>query len=226
MVFSRRGFMYGSGAIAVAAAFGPSFLQAASAAPALTGKDLELLRNRWVDALTGRNIIPDSPSTFTAAIASQDSGVKGRLARVSPTPTRFFDNRDWSVGATDTNKTNNMRMNYVDLQVLATAWATPGSVYEGSGEVLDVLKQGLEHMYTTIYNPDTKWWGNWWAWNIGASRPLADMMAILHAWTSPRSTTTAQRLTTSSPTGIRGCSCRGKGSWSRMAPTGSTSAAP
>lgn len=181
VVLSRRGFVYGSGAAAVMAAFGPSFLQAASAAPSLTGKDLELLRTRWVESLTGAQSIRNSPSTFTAAIAAMDSGVNGRLERVSPTATRFFDNRDWAIGATDTNKTNNMRMNYVDLQVLATAWATPGSIHEGSVAVLDVLKQGLAHMDTMIYNTTTKWWGNWWSWNIGASRPLADMMAILHA---------------------------------------------
>ncbi len=181
MVLSRRGFVYGSGAAAVMAAFGPSFLQAASAAPALTGPDLEKLRKRWVDALTGRQLIPESPSIFAANIARMDRGVSGLLKKVSPTATRFFENRDWSVGASGTVKSNNMRMNYVDLQPLATAWATPGSAHEGSTTVLDVVKRGLEHMYTTVYNPSTDWWGNWWSWNIGASRPLADIMAILHA---------------------------------------------
>ena len=181
MVFSRRGFMYGSGAIAVAAAFGPSFLQAASAAPALTGEDLELLRERWVDSLTGRQFIPDSPLTFASAIENLDSRVEGRLAKVDPTATRFFKDRDWAVGASDTAKSNNMRLNYVDLQTLAVAWATPGSAHQGSIDVLNVIEQGLEHMYTQIYNPSTTWWGNWWSWDIGATRPLADIMAILHA---------------------------------------------
>ena len=173
--------MYGSGAIAVAAAFGPSFLQAASAAPALTGEDLELLRERWVDSLTGRQFIPDSPLTFASAIENLDSRVEGRLAKVDPTPTRFFKDRDWAVGASDTAKSNNMRLNYVDLQTLAVAWATPGSAHQGSIDVLNVIEQGLEHMYTQIYNPSTTWWGNWWSWDIGATRPLADIMAILHA---------------------------------------------
>ncbi len=181
MVISRRGFVYGSGAIAIAAAFGPSFLQAASAAPTLTGTDLELLRKRWVDSLTGRHLIPNSPATFASAIADLDARVDTLMSKVSPTDTRFFEDRDWSVGVTDTTKTNNMRMNYVDLQVLSIAWATPGSTHESSDPVLDVLKQGLEHMYSKIYNPSTSWWGNWWSWNIGAPQPLGDMMAILHA---------------------------------------------
>lgn len=173
--------MYGSGAVAVAAAFGPSFLQAASAAPTLTGQDLELLRERWVDSLTGRKFIPDSPETFTAAIADLDSRADALLGLVSPTATRFFSNRDWAVGASDTVKSNMMRMNYVDLQVLATAWVTPTSKHFGSASVLGTVKQGLAHMHSSVYNTNTAWWGNWWSWNIGATRPLADMMAILHA---------------------------------------------
>ena len=163
MDLSRRGFVYSTGTLAMIAAFGPGFQQAASAAPTLTGEDLETLRKRWVDSLTGREFIPAAPATFAAAITALDTKASGLLGRVSPTDTRFFDNRDWAAGSSATANSNNMRMNYVDLQSIAIAWVTPGSIHEGSSSVLDVLKQGLAHMQDKVYNTNTTWWGNCWS---------------------------------------------------------------
>ncbi|OFE16190.1 hypothetical protein BA895_20100 [Humibacillus sp. DSM 29435] len=180
ITLSRRTVLRGAGGLAVVAALAPSFAQAAAAAPGLTGADLEVLRARWVDSLTGRNLISGSPSTFADAIATLDQGVTARLAMVSPSDTQFFSDHNWG-GPQGTAQSNAMRLNYVDLQTMAVAWATPGSAHEGSAAVLDTVKAGLEHLHTTIYNENTDWWGNWWSWIIGASRPLADIMAILHA---------------------------------------------
>ena len=177
---SRRTVLRGVGGLAIVGALAPSFAQAAAAAPGLTGADLEVLRARWVDSLTGRNLIPGSPSTFADAIATLDGAVTARLAVVSPTDTQYFSDHNWG-GAQVAAQSNAMRLNYVDLQTMAVAWATPGSAHEGSATVLDTVTAGLEHLHTTIYNENTTWWGNWWSWIIGASRPLADIMAILHA---------------------------------------------
>ncbi len=78
-----------------------------------------------MDDLTSRTIIAGSPADFTSRIATLDRGVDNRLAAISPTPTRYFVNLDWSVGATPTVRSNTMRLGYVDLQRMAVAWATP-----------------------------------------------------------------------------------------------------
>lgn len=173
------------GGFAVASALlmeaGNPLTAAASLRPLAVGApDIEALRTRWVETLTGRSIIAGSPATFAAAIARQDRGTDALLAKVSPTATRYFSDQDWSIGATDIAKSNAMRMNYSGIQTLAVSWATPGSKHEGSAAVLDAALRGLAHMHQRIYNPDTEWWGNWWSWNIGAAQPLANAMAILH----------------------------------------------
>ncbi|WP_166845311.1 polysaccharide lyase 8 family protein [Isoptericola sp. BMS4] len=139
----------------------------------------EALRARWVDALTGRANVAASPATFADAIGRLDRAADGLLAQVSPTPTRFFTSHDWSVGATEIARSNEMRMNYVRLETLAVAWATPGSRHEASAEVLDTITTGLAHLHSTIYHPGTSWWGNWWSWLIGVTKPLANVMAIV-----------------------------------------------
>ncbi|WP_309128202.1 polysaccharide lyase 8 family protein [Microbacterium sp.] len=142
--------------------------------------EIEALRARWVETLTGRTIISGSPTTFASAIARQDRATDALLSKVSPTATRFFSDQDWAIGATEIAKSNSMRMNYVGIQALAVSWATPGSKHQGSSAVRDAALRGLAHMHERVYNTATSWWGNWWSWNIGAAQPLANTMAILH----------------------------------------------
>ncbi|SIN88728.1 polysaccharide lyase 8 family protein [Agromyces cerinus] len=151
-----------------------------TAALGLAEPELEALRARWIDSLTGRTMIEAAPGAFADAIARQDAAVDKLLARVSPTGTRYFEGHDWAIGATDIAKSNAMRMNFSGLESLAIAWATPGSKHEASAAVLGTITQGLDHMHTAIYHPQTEWWGNWWSWLIGATKPLSNIMAILH----------------------------------------------
>ncbi|WP_435238363.1 polysaccharide lyase 8 family protein [Streptomyces sp. YPW6] len=178
---SRRKILQSLSGLVVAGALGPVIAQAAQAAPTLTGGDLDVMRNRWVDSLSSRHLIPDSPGAYADAIAVLDSNVSARLAAVAPTSSQFFSDRNWSMQATADANSNAMRNNYVDLQMMAVAWVTPGSAHQGSASLLNTVKQGLEHMYASVYHPQTQWWGNWWSWLIGATRPLADIMAILRA---------------------------------------------
>lgn len=153
----------------------------ASVRPLAVGvPELEALRQRWVETLTGRSIVAGSPAVFASAISRQDAQTDALLAKVSPGATRYFSDQDWAIGPTDLARSNSMRMNYVGIQTLAVSWATPGSRHEGSSTVLDAALRGLAHLHTQIYNTGTTWWGNWWSWSIGAPQPLSNAMAILH----------------------------------------------
>ncbi|WP_181905665.1 polysaccharide lyase 8 family protein [Microbacterium bovistercoris] len=180
---SRRNVLQLGGLAAAAVLFaqtGPLSASAAIRPLAVDVPEIEALRLRWVETLTGRSIIAANPAAFAGAIARQDRAADALLAKVSPTATRFFSDQDWAIGATDIAKSNAMRMNYVGILSLAVSWATPGSKHEGSQAVLDTARNGLAHMHEQIYNTGTTWWGNWWSWNIGAPQPLANAMAILH----------------------------------------------
>lgn len=181
---SRRTLLHGAGALAIAGALAPCFEESAAAAPALTPADLEALRLRWVEDLTSASIVAASPSLFASRIASLDTLVgnfqnpEHRRGMVF-LPTRLFDDLDWTVGATEIVKSNNMRLGYANLQTMATMWATPTSIWYGSDSLLANIRRGLAHLNTHIYNDETVWFGNWWSWLIGATKPLADIMAIL-----------------------------------------------
>ncbi len=181
---SRRTVLQLGGLAAATALFAdlsrPLNAGAAVAPFEIGASELEALRSRWVETLTGRSIVAASPTVFASAIARQDTQTDALLAKVHPTTTRYFSDQDWSIGPTDIARSNSMRMNYVGIQTLAVSWATPGSRHEGSATVLDAALRGLAHMDTQIYNTATAWWGNWWSWSIGAPQPLSNTMAILH----------------------------------------------
>lgn len=176
---TRRSVLQAAGTMAVVAALAPAFAGAARAATLLTPAELEQLRQRWVEDLTSRSAILASPQAFTTQVAALDKQVGNLLRKVSPTPTRYFSDCDWAVGSTDIAKSNNMRLNYSNLLTMTIAWATPGSAHEGSATLLTAIRAGLAHLHQYVYNTDTTWFGNWWSWDIGASRPLADTLSIL-----------------------------------------------
>lgn len=181
---SRRTLLEGGGALAIVAALSPYFAESAAAAPTLTPADLETLRLKWVEDLTSASIIESSPGTFAAKIRSMDTLVgnfqnpEHRRGMVF-LPNKLFNDLDWTVGATEIAMSNNMRLGYSNLQTMATAWATPTSIWYGSESLLANIRRGLAHLNTHIYNDETVWFGNWWSWLIGATKPLADIMAIL-----------------------------------------------
>ncbi|MHA6513413.1 polysaccharide lyase 8 family protein [Tessaracoccus sp. Z1128] len=181
---SRRTILHGAGALAIAGALAPYFEESAAAAPTLTPSDLEQLRLRWVEDLTSAAVIAAGPAPFAARITALDTLVgnfqnpEHRRGMVF-LPTRLFNDLDWTIGATEIVKSNNMRLGYANLQTMATMWATPTSIWYGSDSLLANIRRGLAHLNTHIYNDDTVWFGNWWSWLIGATKPLADIMAIL-----------------------------------------------
>ncbi|GAB77557.1 hyaluronate lyase [Austwickia chelonae] len=154
---------------------------APGAAPAADPPELRLLRERWVDSLTGRAMIRAAPGAFAAAIGKLDKAVSDRSSKIAPTGTRYFSHHDWSVGKNPSENSESMRATYVDLALMARAWATPGSKYSGSGATLAAVLAGLEHMDKNVYHAQAQWTGNWWSWAIGAARPLSDIMAILRS---------------------------------------------
>jgi|GEM_PF-122083 len=171
---SRRTVLAGLGALGVAAAVSHTFVGWAQAAPPLDEGDWETLRQRWIDLLTGRDQIDASDPVFTTALATLDDSVDTILGFVDDTADRTAIFTDQPLSA-DANVANG----YTRLATLAKAWATPGSRHQGSAEVLAVALAGCQDLHRLVYFDGKAEYGNWWSWEIGASRALADCMAIL-----------------------------------------------
>ncbi|MDQ6739073.1 MAG: twin-arginine translocation signal domain-containing protein, partial [Actinomycetota bacterium] len=123
---SRRSLLKGAGALSLAAAIGAVFTPMANAAATASPADLEALRQRWVDQLTGRTEIVAGDADFTTAIAGLDQAVQASVSLLVPgagTRTQVFSDTSFTVDAQIVTV-------YKRLAQMATAWATPGSGFK------------------------------------------------------------------------------------------------
>jgi hyaluronate lyase len=148
----------------------------ASAAPA----DFATLRAKWTADLTGGAGLDPTDPDYAAALSRLDTAVRASLAKLDRTTTRKLVFTDYPL-TQDPSVANT----YVRLEQLATAWATPGTQYYRNASLLEDLQAALESMDQLIYNPATKEFGNWWSWEIGATRPLASTMVLLYDELAP-----------------------------------------
>ncbi|MFI5713950.1 polysaccharide lyase 8 family protein [Kribbella sp. NPDC051620] len=173
-MLNRRTFLASSTATVAAMQLG--LPATASAEPA----DFAALRAKWAADLTGGASLDPADADYAAALTRLDNAVKASLAKLDRSTTRkavFIDyplNQDPSIANT-----------YVRLEQLATAWATPGSAYHSNASLLADIQAALESMDQLIYNPSTVEFGNWWSWEIGATRPLANTLVLLYSELPP-----------------------------------------
>lgn len=172
-MLKRRTFLAAGTATVAAMHLG---LPTAFAAPA----DFAALRAKWAADLTGGASIDPTDPDYAAALTRLDNGVKASLAKLDRSATRTLVFTDYPL-TQDPSVANT----YLRLEQLATAWATPGSAYHASTALLADLQAALESMYQLIYKPGTVEFGNWWSWEIGATRPLASTMVLLYAELPP-----------------------------------------
>ncbi|WP_020392673.1 polysaccharide lyase 8 family protein [Kribbella catacumbae] len=172
-MLNRRTFLAAGTATVAAMHLG---VPTATAAPA----DFAALRAKWAADLTGGASLDPADPDYAAALTRLDNAARASLAKLDRSTTRTAVFTDYPL-TVDPSIANT----YVRLEQLATAWATPGSAYHSSPSLLADLQAALESMYQLIYKPGTAEFGNWWSWEIGATRPLASTMVLLYAELAP-----------------------------------------
>lgn len=165
----------GAGVVGMAAAVGGLFGQLPTRAHAATPQEFAVLRSRWVNRLTGRAVSTDGDPDFAAAVERVDKAVRSALAQLIP-------GEDRSTVFADLNFTSDvdMRSTFTRLEHMATAWATPGSDFKEDPAVLREVLRGLSDTHRLVYNAGQQEFGNWWNWEIGATRSLANIMTVTH----------------------------------------------
>lgn len=171
---TRRHVLQGAGALGLAALFSTAFTGMAKAAQSATADDFDALRERWVDQITGRKLVSAGDPDFQAALARLDSDVDKSLALLLPRTgrTRIFSDANFAADA-------QIVTTYRRLAQMATAWSTPGSRHFDSAAIVTHVIEGLDDTNALVYNTTTLEYGNWWSWEIGTPRALADTLAIL-----------------------------------------------
>lgn len=171
---TRRHILKGAGALTFAGLLSAGFAPLAQAAETATAADLDALRERWADQVTGRKLITAGDADFAASLAKLDAAVSDSTARLLPE-----GNREQVFADAPFTSDVQVVTTYKRLAQMAAAWTTPGSIHEGSATLLAHMLAALEDGSRLIYNNGQKEFGNWWNWEIGVPRPLGETLAIL-----------------------------------------------
>ena len=168
----RRALLAGTGAVAAA---GAVLLPAAPSLTPLAVWPVDL-RERWVELITARARTDISSPRVRRHLASMDEDVRAYLESAgdadggSTVFARFpFDGEDSGYFSNSATW----------LAAMARAWATPGSEFSDDQRVLGVVLDGIERLLAAGYHEGAASYDNWWDWEIGAARPLADLMCLL-----------------------------------------------
>ncbi|MVA76544.1 hypothetical protein GC722_10980 [Auraticoccus sp. F435] len=156
---------------------------ASTAALTLTGPgtraaaqdEYDSLRTRWADLLTGGELDPSVPE-IRAGLDRMDAQTATLLDGLQTSADRTLLWQDLPVAGP---QEANVGVSYQRLLDLALAWATTGSAVEGDEEVLAAVVSALRFLHDEGYNASMSPSGNWWFWEIGNPRRLADTCALL-----------------------------------------------
>lgn len=171
---SRRQLLGGLTAAAFGVAIGAEIVQPT---PALAADDLSVLADRWFEIITGASQVDPALPEFAAALDLMDDNVDATLLLVdtSSSPVGVFTDADLKQ-RTDSAV---LSTTYNRLRSMARAYRTPGSRHQGSAAVLDQVVKGLARANSLVYNVNQAPFDNWWDWQIGATKPLADCLVLL-----------------------------------------------
>ncbi|MDI3193840.1 polysaccharide lyase 8 family protein [Pseudarthrobacter sp. AL07] len=178
--FSRRSALKGAGGAALSGlllAFFHGTAHADDASDAiLSPSDFAGLRQKWVDQITGRRTIVAGDSDFVKALATLDKKARTAIDLLDHSAGRSTVFSDLSLA-----KNADLVTTHTRLATLATAWATPGSAHYADKGLLAAIRAGLADANSLCYNETKEEQGNWWSWEIGTPKALADTMVLLHA---------------------------------------------
>ncbi|WP_344355861.1 polysaccharide lyase family 8 super-sandwich domain-containing protein [Brachybacterium phenoliresistens] len=65
------------------------------------------------------------------------------------------------------------------LSAMGRAWSTPGSRWYREPAVKQQIERGLSRLIAAGYHSGAQPFGNWWDWEIGTPRPLADTICLM-----------------------------------------------
>lgn len=133
------------------------------------------LRDRWIEALTGRSRILHPAAQALAHLKAMDEDVRTYLDEAA-------DAEDGAVFASlpfDGEDSGAFSVTATRLSTMAKSWLTPGSSFVRDDDVRRVILAGVERLLDAGYRDGAEAYGNWWDWEIGTARALADVLCLL-----------------------------------------------
>lgn len=167
----RRTFLAGAGG---AVALGAVGLGAPPAFTPITEKPVDL-RDRWTEILTARAHLNIVGPRAREHLQRSDSEVRSFLHAAGNAP----DGSVFPEYPLEGDESGALSSTATRLAAMARAWATPASSWSNSEQLCDVIVSGVARLVQSGYHAGAPPVGNWWNWEIGTPRPLADLMCIM-----------------------------------------------
>lgn len=140
---------------------------------------LRVMRDRWKANAVGN--FDRSPELLN------DPDVKKYIDSLSVNAESLYeqlnksDNRTylWEKVASDT-KSADLTTQFKKLNTLAKAYGTKGTTLYQKTEVADAILSGIEFMTETGRYAGSKYYGNWWDWQVGIPQEFITTLFIMH----------------------------------------------
>lgn len=168
----RRTLLTGAGAATV---LGAVALTSSPAHTPVPPRPLTL-QERWVEAITARGRVFHPTRRMRHHLDSMAATVRECLALVeqaSGSPNVFTDR------PLDGEDSSSLSGTASRLATMAGAWATPRSGFSHDQQLRGVILEGVERLVDGGYHEGADAYENWWDWEIGTPRALADVMCIM-----------------------------------------------
>jgi hyaluronate lyase len=136
------------------------------------GDPYDTLRRRWLGITLGAGYDP-AAEPYASRLAQLGAMARDFADHMSPAPGSLWPGHPF-------DPPSGITFSYQRLWTMAQACTQPGTGTTGDPALLAAVLRGLDHLSTTVYNPSTSRYGNWWEWQIGSPRPLMDITAALY----------------------------------------------
>lgn len=143
-----------------------------AAGPAATPDPYDTLRLRWLGIALGTGYDPTA-EPYATRLAETGDLARGFRATMTPTATSLWPDHPY-------DPPSGITRSYSRLWTMTQAHLQQGTGSTGDTALLADVLRGLDHLSTTVYNPATTRYGNWWEWQIGSPRLLMDLTAVLY----------------------------------------------
>lgn len=147
----------------------------------LAADEFDLLRQRWVDQLTGGSDYDAKNAHIASAVSAITNSANSYWSSLDKSPARTAL---WS-DAARTTVSADLHTNYSRLRSMALAYAASGSPLHRHASLRADLLAALDWLYANRYNENVRIYDNWWHFEIGIPLALNDCLALLYADLSP-----------------------------------------
>ncbi|HEM2819266.1 TPA: YSIRK-type signal peptide-containing protein [Streptococcus suis] len=140
----------------------------------------DTLRNNWEDISLANKRYQSNDAQMKAFLGRLDAGVASSLEKwVEPTEQSktIFNDIDFS-------KSSHLTTVYRRLEQMAQVVENPDSAYYHDRSLIDLVRKGMNWLYTNVYNENKSIDGNWWDYEIGTPRAVVNTLIYMHPYFS------------------------------------------